>query len=445
MSARLLEVVAIEERPPPPGVRGWRIDYPDPGSLVEPAELRLAGWVVPEQLPLAAVDLVADERLVGRAEVGVERPGVAEAFDGELAASSGFRLASNLVALRSDTEAELVVRVVLGDGKRGDLGTVRLRRQGFDPSGAPTATPLVSVVIPCFNQGHYLAEAIESVLAQTYPELELIVVDDGSGDNSHEVAARYPGVRRLRQPNSGVAVARNRGLAESSGDLAVFLDADDRLLPNALEVGVGELLANPEAAFAAGRPRDIGRDGAVVREARQPLVSRDHYLKLLEECFIWSGSSVVYRRAPFEAVGGFNESRTAADDYELYLKLARSYPVICHDAMVTEYRRHGSNTTRNPDLVLSSQIQVLNGQRRGLRSREERSARRLGIRNTRIKQGEALVERIANARRRREWATVLRGAMTLARWDRGAFLRYRRRGIGQPGGRFEHLSAGNEP
>src|SRR5262249_39288829 len=163
--------------------------------------------------------------------------------------------------------------------------------------------------------------------------------------------------------------------------------------------------------------RDIGRNGAVVREAKQPLVTRDHYLKLLEECFIWSGSSVVYRRDPFEAVGGFNESRAAADDYELYLKLARSYPVICHDAMVTEYRRHGSNTTRNAGLVLSSQIQVLNGQRRGLRTREERSARRLGIRNTRIKQGEALVERIANARRRREWATVLRGMATLARWD----------------------------
>jgi hypothetical protein len=294
-------------------------------------------------------------------------------------------------------------------------------------------------VIPCFNQAPYLGEAIESVLAQTHPELELIVIDDGSADNSYEVAARYPGVRRLRQRNSGVAAARYRGLAESRGAYAVFLDADDRLLPNALAVGVSELLSNPEAAFAAGRPRDIGRNGDVVREAMQPLVTRDHYLKLLEECFIWSGSSVVYRREPFEAVGGFNEGRVAADDYELYLKLARSYPVICHEAMVTEYRRHGSNTTRNAGLILSSQIQVLNGQRGQLRSGEERAARRIGIRNTRVKQGEALVERIANAWRRRERRAVLRGLGTLARWDPGAFLRYRRRGIGQPGGRFEHL------
>jgi Glycosyl transferase family 2 len=439
LSIRPLEIVAIDERPPPPGVRGWRIDHPDPGSTVEPADLRLAGWVVPERLPVAAIDLVLDERVVGRAEMGVERPGVAKAFDGAFAASSGFRLASNLIALRPEAEMELVLRAVLGDGRRGDVGSVRLLRRDFSDAEPESGLPLVSVVIPCFNQGHYLGEAIESVLGQTHSELELIVVDDGSEDNSYEVAARYPGVRRLRQPNSGVAVARNRGLAESRGAFAVFLDADDRLLPNALEVGVGELLARPEVAFAAGRPRDIGRNGDVVREAMQPLVTRDHYLKLLEECFIWSGSSVVYRRAPFEAVGGFNERRVAADDYELYLKLARSYSVICHDAMVTEYRRHGSNTTRNAGLILSSQIQVLDGQRRHLRSGEERAARRIGIHNTRIKQGEALVERIANAWRRRERRAVLRGLRMLARWDPGAFLRYRRRGIGQPGGRFEHL------
>jgi glycosyltransferase involved in cell wall biosynthesis len=272
--------------------------------------------------------------------------------------------------------------------------------------------------------------------------LERVVVDDGSEDNSHEVAARYPGVRRVRQPNRGVAAARNRGLAETAGEYVVFLDADDRLLPRALEVGVERLAAAPEAAFAAGMPRDIGRDGRVVREARQPLVSRDHYLKLLEECFIWSGSSLVYRREPLQAVAGFNEERVAADDYELYLKLARTFPVLCHEEVVTEYRRHGSNTTRNAGLVLSSQIEVLHGQRRSLRGSEERAARRLGIRNTRAQQGEALVERVANAWRRREWSVVLGSLGTLARWDRGALLRYRRRGVGRLGARFEHLEGG---
>jgi hypothetical protein len=439
-----LEVTAVEERPPAPGVRGWRIDFPKEGAEADPKQLRIAGWIVPERAPVAAVELTAAGRRVRRAEIGVERPGLGEAFDGELAGNSGFRLGVNLAALRAAGEIELGVRAVLADGTRAEVGSVHARRRDADLNGEPDGAPLVSVVIPCWNQAHYLGEAIESVLAQTYPALELVVVDDGSEDNSHEVAARYPGVRCLRQANSGVAVARNRGLAESRAPYVVFLDADDRLLPNALEVGVGELTARPEAAFAAGMPRDIGRGGDVVREAVQPLVTRDHYLKLLEECFIWSGSSLVYRREALEAVGGFNERRVAADDYELYLKLARAYPVICHQEVVTEYRRHGSNTTRNAGLVLSSQIQVLNGQRRHLRSGEERAARRLGIRNTRAKQGEALIERVANARRRREWSAVLRGLRTLARWDPGAFLRYRRRGVGQPGARFEHLEGGLE-
>jgi glycosyltransferase involved in cell wall biosynthesis len=435
-----LAVTAVEARPAAPGIRAWRIDHPEEWEAVDPADLRVAGWIVPEQAPVATVEVICEGRRVRGAEIGVERPGVAQMFDGALAAEAGFRAGLNVAALRSGEELELGVRAVLADGSRAEVGAVQVRRE----DGAETGAPLVSVVIPCWNQAHYLGEAIESVLAQTYPRLELVVVDDGSEDNSHEVAGRYPGVRLVRQPNSGVAAARNRGLAESRGEYVAFLDADDRLLPQALAVGVRELAAQAEAAFAAGMPRDIGRDGRVVREAKQPLVTRDHYLKLLEECFIWSGSSLVHRREALEAVGGFNERRVAADDYELYLKLARAFPVVCHEEVVTEYRRHGSNTTRNAGLVLSSQIQVLDGQRRQLRSREEKAARRLGVRNTRAKQGEALIERVANAWRRREWGVVLRGLRTLARWDPGAFLRYRRRGIGQPGARFEHLEGGLE-
>jgi glycosyltransferase involved in cell wall biosynthesis len=438
LSAAPIKIVAIEERQPPPTVEGWRVDYPQPGALLEAADLRLAGWVVPAERPVGAVELVHEERLVAGAEIGVERPGVAETFAAPAAAASGFRVGANLAALRAGEELELGVRAVLGDA-RLEVGSVQVRR-----GEAAQGPPLVSVVIPCWNQAHYLGEAIASVLGQTHPRLELVVVDDGSGDNSSEVAARFPGVRRVRQPNKGVAAARNRGLVESAGEYVVFLDADDRLLPRALEVGVGRLDAEPEAAFAAGMPRDIGRGGKVIREARQPLVTRDHYLKLLEECFIWSGSSLVYRRAALDAVGGFNEGRVAADDYELYLRLAREFPVLCHEEVVTEYRRHGSNTTRDAGVVLSSQIQVLNGQRRALRGREERAARRLGVRNTRAQQGEALVERIANARRRREWRAVLSNLGTLARWDPGALLRYRRRGVGRPGARFEHLERGRE-
>ncbi|HWO82736.1 MAG TPA: glycosyltransferase family A protein, partial [Solirubrobacterales bacterium] len=99
------------------------------------------------------------------------------------------------------------------------------------------AAPAVAVVIPCFNQAHYLAEAIESVLGQTRPPAELLVVDDGSEDNSYEVAGRYETVTRIQQRNRGVAAARNAGWKASDSEFLAFLDADDRLLPDALEIG----------------------------------------------------------------------------------------------------------------------------------------------------------------------------------------------------------------
>lgn len=265
--------------------------------------------------------------------------------------------------------------------------------------------PPVSVVIPCFDQAHFLGEAIESVLAQTVPAHELIVVDDGSRDNTFEVAGRYPAVQRVRQGNSGVAAARNRGLASCSRECVVFLDADDRLLPHALQIGAHALGRRPQVALVAGMSRDIDDSGAVLcRAQQQPLVTQDHYRRLLADCFIWSGSAIVYRRSAVESVGGFDESLPAGDDYDLYLRIARRLPVYCHEIVVTEYRRHGTNTTRDPAIVLRSQLEVLRRQRRLVRSRSERRARRAGLRHTREQHGRALAERIL-----REWGRGRRG------------------------------------
>jgi glycosyltransferase involved in cell wall biosynthesis len=280
-------------------------------------------------------------------------------------------------------------------------------------------TPLldVAVVIPCFNQAHYLAEAIESVLAQTLPPEEVVVVDDGSEDNSHEVAGRYEKVTRVRQRNRGVAAARNAGLEASRGERIVFLDADDRLLPNALEVGATALDRRPQVAFVSGFSRDIGDDGRVLPGKRQPLVTQDHYLRLLQDCFIWSGSSIVYRRSALQAVGGFDESLGAGDDYDLYLRLARRFPVFCHETVVTEYRRHGTNTTRDPALVLDSELEVLRRQRSQVRDGREREARRRGMRRTRREHGRALAERIAEDWTRRRRRRALYGIGTMLRRD----------------------------
>jgi glycosyltransferase involved in cell wall biosynthesis len=122
-----------------------------------------------------------------------------------------------------------------------DLGGVSWGGTGAG-NGWRAEAGLVSVVIPCYNQARFLGEAIESVLSQSYRAFEVVVVDDGSTDNTSEVVARYAGadagVRLIRQENRGLAGARNRGLAEAEGEYVVFLDSDDRLLPDALQVGV---------------------------------------------------------------------------------------------------------------------------------------------------------------------------------------------------------------
>ncbi len=277
--------------------------------------------------------------------------------------------------------------------------------------------PSISVVIPCFNQAHYLAEAIESVLGQTLAPSEVAVVDDGSEDNSYAIAGRYSNVARLRQPNQGVAAARNAGCQATTGSYLVFLDADDRLLPAALEKGATALDRRPQVAFVSGVSRDIGDDGRVLDGDRQPLVTQDHYLRLLEDCFIWSGSSIVFRRSALEAVGGFDEGLDAGDDYDLYLRIARRFPIYCHDELVTEYRRHGTNTTRDPAVVLDSQLEVLSRQRASVRDRREKEARRRGIRKTRREHGQALATQIAEDWRRHRRNRALRGLRVLARRD----------------------------
>src|SRR5438093_12919445 len=174
-------------------------------------------------------------------------------------------------------------------------------------NGVPMpASGQVSVIIPCYNQAHFLHEAIESVLAQTYSTREIIVVNDGSTDSTAEVAGRYSAVRHIYQENAGPSAARNTGLKETSGEYLVFLDADDRLLPEALEIGVDCLRQHPECAFASGFCRLI--IGSLLSSPKQLHVVRDHYLELLRGNYIWCPGSVIYRRTAFEVVKGFDIS-----------------------------------------------------------------------------------------------------------------------------------------
>jgi glycosyltransferase involved in cell wall biosynthesis len=233
-----------------------------------------------------------------------------------------------------------------------ELGTVGLA----DPP--ETAAPLVSVIIPCYNSARYLAETIESALAQTYPRIEVIVIDDGSTDETPRIARFYP-VTYIYQANCGVSAARNRGIFRSQGKYVLFLDHDDRLLPEAVATGVRLLEEHPECAVAVGEHRYIGADGRELGYSNKRAAGRDHYLMLLEGNFIETPCSALHRRSSFSVTGVFDESVQGAEDHELYLRTARRSAFIGHDATVSEYRLHDSNTSRNAELMLSVSHRVI--------------------------------------------------------------------------------------
>jgi glycosyltransferase involved in cell wall biosynthesis len=226
-------------------------------------------------------------------------------------------------------------------------------------------TPLVSVIVPCYNGAPFLEEALRSALSQTYPEVEIIVVDDGSTDNSPEIAHRFP-IRYIRQENRGLTETRNRGVRESRGSYIVFLDADDRLKPEAIEAGLRLLERKPECAMAVGDHNFISSDGTYLAGSRKECLPAYHYEALLKSNFIEMISTVLFRRRVFEEVGGFDTKLRVAEDYELYLRIARSYPICCHPAIVAEYRMHDTNASRNSELMLSMTLRVLKSQARYL-------------------------------------------------------------------------------
>ncbi|HVS01916.1 MAG TPA: glycosyltransferase [Thermoanaerobaculia bacterium] len=293
---------------------------------------------------------------------------------------------------------------------------------------------LVSVVIPCHQQAHFLDDAVRSVLAQTHRPIEILVVDDGSTDNTAAIASAYPEIRCLRQDNRGVSHARNRGYAESRGGYLAFLDADDRLLPEAIETGLAILVGQPRLAFVSGQVRHIAFDGTPLATSPRAVVSHA-YEELLYNCYIWMPGAVLYRRATLDSVGGFDTSFSASADHELYLRISRSLPVYDHGAMVGEYRRHGQNMTGHPDLNLRERLRVLRRER-GTARREERYRRayRRGVAFARACYGDRLVASVISELWSGAYGRAARGLRTL--------LRYHPRGAATVAAHVAHGAAG---
>lgn len=249
------------------------------------------------------------------------------------------------------------------DEMRSEFLAVLGERPVLDAPHAARAARLVSVVIPCYNQAHYLGHAIESVLAQTHRHFEIVVVDDGSTDDTAEVAARYADVHVVRQCNAGLSTARNAGLAASRGEYVVFLDADDRLMPDALQAGLNSLFLHPEAAYTSGHFRYIRADGSTQKEFAQEPLECPPYEGMLRGNYIGMHSTVMFRRSVFEAVGVFDTSLRSCEDYDLYLRITRRHAVARHDRLVAEYRRHDASMSVRAGRMLGTALDVLSAQR----------------------------------------------------------------------------------
>jgi glycosyltransferase involved in cell wall biosynthesis len=218
-----------------------------------------------------------------------------------------------------------------------------------------------SVIIAVYNRIKYLGYSIKSVLDQTDQDLEIIVVDDGSPIDPGPVVNSFDDrVRLVRKSNGGPASARNFGIANARGKYLLFLDDDDFLEPMAIETLREAIKSSPGAAWAVGRFSYADEEGR--RLARVPRCScgaGDVYSALISQNVIGAQSTVLLDADAVRSVGAFDERFTMAEDYDLWLTLARDYPIVAIGEVVTNYRMHGNQSSSRWELHYEHILRVL--------------------------------------------------------------------------------------
>jgi glycosyltransferase involved in cell wall biosynthesis len=212
--------------------------------------------------------------------------------------------------------------------------------------------PLVSAIVPVWNGERYLGEALDSILAQDYEPLETIVVDDGSTDGSADIA-RSRGIEPLVQANGGPAVARNAGIAASSGEIVMFLDQDDVWLPGKVRNQVEALAAHPEAGVLYGRME-------VFLEPGTPWPDWLDSAWQTEPNTGFTPGTLAIRREALEAVGGFDPEYRVASDGEWLVRSRRAgIGSLVSEDLVLRYRVHGRNQSYDKALARSEMLRAL--------------------------------------------------------------------------------------
>lgn len=220
---------------------------------------------------------------------------------------------------------------------------------------------LVSVIIPVYNQERYLPAAIDSVLAQTFRDYELIVVDDGSTDGTPAIIRSYGArLRSVRKPNGGCASALNRGIQEARGEWIAWLSSDDLWEPDKLRRQVEVIGERPEVGLVFTDDLRIDSEGDVVGELRTscPRTRLGRQLRMVRGCYI-NGCTTLIRREVFEVVGLFDEEDRFALDYDLWFRIVREVEITHIPEPLVRYRIHPGQTSSNRTAMRTAGRRVL--------------------------------------------------------------------------------------
>jgi glycosyltransferase involved in cell wall biosynthesis len=243
----------------------------------------------------------------------------------------------------------------------------------------------IAAVVPCYNQAHYLREAIESVLGQTRPPDSVIVVDDGSTDDTPLVVTQFGArVRGIRQANAGLAAARNAGIRAAKADWIALLDSDDRWLPGRLEAQTAVVGERSDVGLVHGSYERIGADGELVdtRVHAAGLVLGAH--DILERNPI-AVCTTLFRREVVDEVGGFDAAARGCEDRDMWIRIAARYPVVAVPELIGQYRIYASSMSSNYRRMHAGRMYLLRKNRdaHGSGCRGCREAAERGMRNAR--------------------------------------------------------------
>jgi glycosyltransferase involved in cell wall biosynthesis len=228
--------------------------------------------------------------------------------------------------------------------------------------------PKVSVIIPTYNMADYLPEAIESVLNQTYKDFEIIVIDDGSTDNTKEIVKKYidpsrDNIRYIYQENKGVSVARNTAIMNARGEFIALLDADDRCYANRLEEEIKAIEKDPGIGLVHADDMAITENGKCIDTQRRNKKYLSGYI--FKNLYIRKANislpTVLVKKECFEKVGLFDENltRLGCEDREAWLRIAREYRIEYINKVLAYYRRTGNGMSSNQEKMKKARYYVI--------------------------------------------------------------------------------------